>query len=253
VALKRDSLVEYLVQECTRRRPGEVLPTVRQLIAEGRGSRTMVGDALNELVRRGLVRSKHGAGYTVLPQRTATLQLLRQHGAAGSTEPDGEALTKLRIPGRLVLVQHTEVEPLASIAHKLALAPDDLMVVCRTHHALEQEEGPTDNGAFLLQQAWYPRSVARAAGLDDEERAPDDALAALAAAGLVGRAREQVRFRPATDPEAETLGLPYAESVVQIERVLHDGAGSPVELLHLVAPAAITELVYEGLPFPGMG
>ncbi len=226
-------LADELALECAARRPGEGAPTVRQLIADRRGSQSTISEAYDELVRRGVVRAKHGVGYIVLPRRSATLRLVRQAGPAGSASGNYPAqFSDWEVPAPLVLVSQTVVEPSASTAIKLGLPADNLMVLCSTHHAVVDASDDADSNVLLVRTIWQPST-----GQHEQ----------------TGAAREQVQYRPATDAEAETLGLPYNEPVVEIEQVLSDISGSPVELRHMVAPASYTKLVAENLLLPLTG
>ncbi len=241
VALKWEQLAKDLARTCASLPAGALLPSVKQLIAEGRGSRTTVGEAFNELTRRGLVKGIPGKGYVVLPRRQSKI-LLTRHGGSG-IGPFG-----LDGDGRLVFISQTFREPLAGVAVKLALPEDDLQVLERLHHCTRTEdgEGDVEGQVILIQHSWYPAAVANAVGLDDDT-SPEAALAVLGAAGLVNSASERVGFRPAADDEAETLGLGPAQPVVQIERLLVDKAGRRVALSRLVAPAERTEIIYSDL------
>ncbi|WP_371523269.1 GntR family transcriptional regulator [Kitasatospora sp. NBC_01300] len=239
MALKWEQLAEDLARTCADLPAGALLPSVKQLIAEGRGSRTTVGEAFNELTRRGLVRGRPGKGYVVLPQRRSKIRLTRQGGSGlGPFGLEGD--------GRVVFIRHTFGEPLASVAMKLALPEDDLHVVERVHHCARAEDGVEDQ-VILIQHSWYPAAVAAVAGFDDEGATPEGVLAALEAAGLVGTASDRVSFRLATDAEAQTLGLAPAQAVVQIEQLLVERTGRPAGLIRLVAPAERTELTYSNL------
>ncbi|MDH6129370.1 GntR family transcriptional regulator [Kitasatospora sp. GP82] len=248
MALKWELLADDLARACADLPAGAVLPSTKQLIAAGRGSRTTVGEAFNELTRRGLVKGKPGKGYVVLPRRRSKISLIRQGSSElGPFGLDGD--------GRLVFIRQTFGEPLANVAMKLALPEDALQVVERLHHVVRTEDGIEDQ-VILIQNSWYPSALAGAAGLDKENSSPEDVVSALMAAGLVGSASEHVRFRPPTDAEARALGLSPAQAVVQIERILVDQAGRPVELIRLVAPAERTDLTYANLSVfatPGSG
>ncbi|MCC9310128.1 UTRA domain-containing protein [Kitasatospora sp. RB6PN24] len=227
---------------------------MEQLVADGRGSRTTVASAYRELTRRGLVRGVPGKGYVVLAQRASKIRLthdgvsLASGGAARTT-----GSTAVEVERRLVLVHHASGEPMASIALKLGLDENNLVVFNQTHHGVEGAAGTASEGVFLLQEAWYPASVAQAAGIAGTGQAPISATTALEAAGLAVSARDVISFRAASDAEAETLGLPSGESVVQVERTLTNEGGSPVALLQIVAPALRTELDYRDLPVTGTG
>ncbi|MER5355875.1 UTRA domain-containing protein [Kitasatospora sp. NPDC002551] len=235
MASKWERLADDLARACADLPAGAVLPSTKQLIAEGRGSRTTVGEAFNELTRRGLVRGVPGKGYVVLPVlRRSMIHLVRQ----GRTDLGPFGLVG---DGRLVLVDQNLGEPLASIAIKLALPEDALQVVEQVHHVVRAENGAEDL-PILIHRGWYPSSVLRAAGL--EASASEESLDVLLAAANALKANDRIHYRLATEAEADALGLPPMQMVVQIERLLVNEADEPQALTRLVAAAERLDISY---------
>ncbi|MFB7380498.1 GntR family transcriptional regulator [Kitasatospora purpeofusca] len=235
MASKWERLADDLARACADLPAGAVLPSTKQLIAEGRGSRTTVGEAFNELTRRGLVKGVPGKGYVVLPVlRRSRIHLVRQGGR--SLGPFG-----LEGDGRLVFVRQSFGEPLASIAIKLTLPEDALQVVEQLHHVV-RAEGDAEDQAILIHRGWYPSYVLHSAGL--ETSASEDVLEVLLATTTALKASDRIHYRLATDTEADVLGLPPMQAVVQIERLLVNHAGQPQALTRLVGAAEHIDLSY---------
>ncbi|MEV4559082.1 GntR family transcriptional regulator [Kitasatospora sp. NPDC049285] len=254
MAARWEQLAEELEAEIAQLEPGSAAPSMKQLLDAGRGSTTTISAAYRELKRKGLVKGVRGSGYLVRDRRPIKIRLNRYGSTVepgGSFGPWESALAAQGLEGRMLLVATSEGEAPASVAAKLRLTEArGYTVVGRTRHAvLETAAG---DEVVQLQQAWYPVDVARAAGLDGDDKVVGGTLARLAAAGLVGSASERVFLREATKAESGLLDLPPGSLVVQIERLLFDGDDRPVELLQIAADPSRTELVYDGLELNGL-
>lgn len=242
---KWEALAAELTQLCAQLGPGGVLPSTKELIAQGRGSRTTVGNAYNELMRLGLVRGVPGTGYIVRDRSVVAIPWSRygQSGADG-LGPWETATRAQGLNGTMALIEVATVEATVSVAAKLGLTEaTSFQVTRRTRHAMINDE------VLQIQLASYPVDVARRCGLDRRGKVEGGTLPALAAEFRLGLGTERISFQRATDAEVGVLKLAPGGYVARVERLLVDEDGQPLELLQVAALPDQVEFVFDGLDF----
>ncbi|MET9396052.1 GntR family transcriptional regulator [Kitasatospora sp. NPDC002965] len=246
---KWEVLKDELAQMCAELGPGGVLPSTQELIAQGRGSRTTVGNAYRELIRLGFVKGVPGTGYIVRDRRVVVIPLSRYgHAGADGLGPWETATRAQGMNGTMTLIEVTTAEATVSVAERLGLtAETHHQVTRRTRHALINE-----TEVLQIQSALYPVEVARRCGLDRRVKIEGGTLPALAAEYRLGRATERISFQSATDAEVRTLKLAQGSSVARVERLLIAEDGTPLELLQVAAAPDRVEFVYDDLDLQRM-
>ncbi|GEB52607.1 MULTISPECIES: GntR family transcriptional regulator [Streptomyces] len=133
------------------------------------------------------------------------------------------------------------------IAERLRIAPGD-PVMC-THYEYLADRRPVQ-----LATSWEPLAITEGTDVVHPERGPyarRGVRGRLAAIGIrVVRAAELVGARPATSPEAETLGCSPGQCVTAVERTHYDEDERPVETSDIVVRADRWRLEY-GITFTG--
>ncbi|MCX4721987.1 GntR family transcriptional regulator [Streptomyces virginiae] len=228
---------------------GSKLPTNAQLMADHGVAKATVTKAIGTLADEGLVYSSKRAGTIVRSTSPVPLplsrygQVLTPGGTAGPWEA---AAAALGLDGRMQFVSVERVRADSNLAALLALTEGDELVY-RVRHAVVL---PTD--VVQLQHAWYPASIAEAAGLDRNGKVEGGIYAALAAVGLEpATTSETVGARVPTEDEATELRIGGRVWVITMERITRDAQGRALEVMRAVAPADRLQLIYDNLPLAG--
>ncbi|MFE0916050.1 MULTISPECIES: GntR family transcriptional regulator [unclassified Streptomyces] len=225
---------------------GSRLPTNAQLMADHGVSKATVTKAIASLADEGLVYSSKRAGTIVRSTSSIALPLSRygQVLAPGGTAGPWESATAaIGLDGRMRFVSVERVPADANLASLLGLNEGDELVY-RVRQAIVL---PDD--VVQLQQAWYPSTIAEAAGLDQDGKVEGGIYGALAEAGHQPiSASETVGARMPTEDEAAQLRIGGRVWVITVQRLTLDAQGRPLEVMRAVAPADRLELSYDNLP-----
>lgn len=225
---------------------GSTLPRIMDLMDEYGLAKQTVRDAVGLLVDEGLVVTHKRAGTIVRSRTPVTVPLSRYAQVltpGGSRGPWETATAEQGLDGEMKLVQVERVRAEADVAELLELRPGDQLVY-RLRHAIIR---PDD--LVQIQQAWYPKDLAEAAGIATTEKIAGGIYGALVAAGHEpATAKETVTSRPPTEQEAADLRIGERVAVIAVERVTRDRTGRPIEVLRAVAAADRLALVYDDLP-----
>jgi GntR family transcriptional regulator len=228
-------------------RPGTQLPSQEELAHRYGVVRPTVTRALAALVDEGLVVSAKLRGSWVAhpPVRLAITRYstvavpdrerpdlgpwetaCAEHGIAGNAE--------------LVAVERGPAPP--AVAERLRLAAG-AEVVRRDRRMW------ADSYVVQLQSAWYPASLADGTPLAGDGKVVGGVYAALVTAGVTPAvADEEVSARLATGAETEDMHIRERQPVLALWRTTRDGAGQPIEVVHIVASSAAVSLLYTDLP-----
>ncbi len=217
------SQVEEALLERLRRhyRPGQLLPTQKELAREFGTSLITVRRALDEIARRGLLESTRGRGTVVVRPRMED----DRRGVSSWTD----SMTGLgRQPSTSSSRVRTRVPP-AEVARALGLRSRERTVVVERVRTLDGEP-------VCLMRNELP--LGRAPALAREGLTRESLYAWLKDRyGLVpARAHEEVEARPATPQEAEALGRD-TKIVMVVRRHTRMPGGAPLEVAEMVAPA----------------
>ncbi|WP_239935261.1 GntR family transcriptional regulator [Streptomyces sp. CBG31] len=225
--------------------PGEELPHIRTLVAEGEGSGATVHRAYQQLAAEGYVTSSRGHGTRVRDRRRIRVPLSR-YGAVlapgGAKGPWETATAAQGLNGGMTVLPPEQVVAPADVAAALRLA-EGTRVIQRTRQAT------VDGDVVQTQTAWYPLEIATAAGLDQPGKIAGGILGAMAAVGLEAvDADEVVRAWSPSASEAAALSIGQTVPVLVVDRLTRDQRGRPLEFVRITGAADRLELVYERLP-----
>ncbi|MEU2395060.1 GntR family transcriptional regulator [Streptomyces sp. NPDC007369] len=249
MAGKWKALADQLEQEIKEgtHLPGTALPKIPDMVAAGWGSKATVSRAYEELKARGYVTARRGHGTVVRDRSRVRVPLSRydQVLEPGGTRGPWETATAAQgLNGRMEVDKPAAetVDVPADIAAGLGLdAP--AQAVRRRRRAM------IDSDTVALQEAWYPRDIAEAAGLDRLGKITGGALGALVGAGIVpAEAEETVTADEATPDQAARLSIATRAPVFIVDRVTRDRTGRVIELVRMTGAADRLALVYSPLP-----
>lgn len=200
-------------------RPGDRVPSVRDLASEYGVSRATADKALSALRSEGLVVAVTGIG-TIVAEQPPTVQ------------GGGARFRRMLSTGRATRAgERSEI-----ISSELVPAPDDVAAALRVSVGASVvrrvRRFTDDDGVAALSTSWLPGDLAEAApALLETSSIPGGTLGAVRAA--TGRQPasgvDTATARLATDDEAEHLGLPQPSAVMVVETRLSDEDGVPLE------------------------
>jgi GntR family transcriptional regulator len=212
-----DQLADLLRQEIKSgvRPQGSQLPSEREFENDLGVSRTVVRDALDELVLEGLVVKRKGYGTFVREQppvrRISSKSRHDIHRATGKPVFDVEATMQGRVPSRQILGVGREPAP-NDIAELLEISSGDLVVVRRRLQLL-------DGKPAVISASYYPLWLAGESILESPEaltRGPDAEIEALGYRATWGA--EIFKARMPSPIERRRLAL---DAGVPVVRMLH--------------------------------
>ncbi len=224
---------------------GVALPSEGRLAVQYDASRDVIRSALAILRAEGLITTVKG-GSTYIRDRRAVRLALSRYGRTLHPGPPGPFTAAARACGLTGTVHVVGVERQAAdadTARHLAIAEGDEVVVRVRHMRLGDVEPET----VQVSRSTIPSALVEGSPL--AAGAATRVYAAFVELGIVPTTMsEEVSARMPTGDEAQTLGLVPGQPVLMVERITHDADGRPIELVHLVATADRTVLVYDELP-----
>ncbi len=212
-----DQLADLLRTEIRAgiRPQGSQLPSEREFEQDIGVSRTVVRDALDDLVLEGLVVKRKGYGSFVREQppvrRISSRNRHDIHRASGKPVFDAEAAMQGRVPSRRILGVGREAAP-ADVADWLEVESGSPVVVRRRLQLL-------DDRPAVLSTSYFPLWLAQGSLLESGEalqRGPDAEIEALGYRAAWGT--EVFRARMPTPQERRMLAL---DAGVPVVRMLH--------------------------------
>ncbi|MDJ1132808.1 GntR family transcriptional regulator [Streptomyces iconiensis] len=226
---------------------GARIPSRSELKRAYEASDQTVDRAVRVLKSGGYAEGQFGRGVFVT-DRAPVGTLLRSTGAVDS--PFAASIACMgKETGSAVVWEATSTTSQApeKIAVRLGIEPDD-PVMCTQYEYL------ADRRPVQLATSWEPLEITEGTDVMCPERGPyarRGVRGRLAAIGIrVVRAVELVGARPATGPEAETLGCSPGQCVTAVERTHYDEDGRAVETSDIVVRADRWRLEY-GITFAG--
>lgn len=219
---------------------GAKLPSETALMTRFGVSRTVAKWTISVLKGEGLVEGRAGSGVYVRSAR----RLVRQaHGRdmRASQSPTSPFARDAACAGQQASWEHDSHHDLADdlIAVRLGVEPG--APVMRTAYRFLSDGDP-----IQLSTSYEPLSVTGGTPVEwPEAGAAVGVVARMDAIGVhVDEFEERINSRPASDAEAEALGLPGRPAdVYEITRTYY-AAGAPVETADIVLPRGRYELVY---------
>lgn len=228
-------------------RIGARIPSRSELKRAYEASDQTVDRAVRVLKSAGYAEGQFGRGVFVT-DRAPVGTLLRSTGAVDS--PFAASLAAMgRETGSAVVWEATSTPTTAPerIAARLGIEPGDA-VMCTQYEYLSERR------PVQLATSWEPLEITEGTDVVCPEQGPyarRGVRGRLAAIGIrVVRAAELVGARPATSPEAETLGCSPGQCVTAVERTHYDEDGRAVETSDIVVRADRWRLEY-GITFAG--
>jgi DNA-binding GntR family transcriptional regulator len=207
-------------------RPGDEVPSERQLAAEWGVARPTATKALDVLRREGLLAGRRGAGTFVTEPRNLRRQAEDRYARSRETG-------RIYLPNERARILRAElVDAPAHVAQVLGV-PAEATVVCRQRLTLRDDQ-PVE-----LSTSWFDVEVAKVAPrLLEPDRILEGTLAYVEA--MTGRtvttARDRVAARLATAEERELLALPDPSAVVLTHHTVLDADGLVLDFSESVGP-----------------
>ena len=220
---------------------GARIPSRSELKRSYEASDQTVDRAVRVLKSAGYAEGQFGRGVFVTDRAPAGT-LLRSTGAVDS--PFAARIAAMgRETGSAVVWEATSTTASASerVARRLGVEPES-RVMCTQYEYL------ADRRPVQLATSWEPLEVTEGTDVVFPERGPyarRGVRGRFAAIGIrVVRAVELVGARPATSPEAESLGCSPGQCVTAVERTHYDEDGRAVETSDIVVRADRWRLEY---------
>ncbi|MGW0960293.1 GntR family transcriptional regulator [Streptomyces gelaticus] len=206
-------------------RPGDEVPSERQLAADWKVSRPTAARSLEALSHQGLVEKRQGSG-TYVRSLEVNRRARELYGRARQTG-------KIYAPGEYaVILSAGWLEAPDYVAESLGLVKDR-RAVCRRRVTNDQE------GPIALSASWFAPNVGRRAPrLTDPERIQEGTL--LYVERMTGRqggyAEDRMCARGATNEEATRLRLESGSAVLVVHHVVFDLQDQPLEFAEATYP-----------------
>lgn len=221
-------------------RPGEALPTSRDLAAQYAVTDRTVSAAIDILKAEGLVVGEQGGRRRVRSDRPITWDLTKFESKSrrdSATMDDWSTAIKDagRDPRQVVTVVTTSAD--ASVAGWLQIQPGD-EVVCR------RRLRTVDGCPFQLSTSWFPSRIAKGTALMEERDISMPGGILRSVGHPQHHIRDEITVRMPTPEEADELRLPPGTPVAQHVRIGY-GEEGPVRVMVTIAPGDRHVLVYE--------
>ncbi|MFD3927432.1 GntR family transcriptional regulator [Streptomyces sp. NPDC058614] len=235
-------------------RPGDPLPQIRELVAQGKGSKTTVLAAYKALEAEGLVSMSRGHGTKV---RERPPYQIRHHQERYVWEKKlakrtNEVRRNNGVIDKDTGLDHDQIETHATfsvipadadLAERFRVEPGTLMLHRQYWHSTSG-----DSTALSLIDSYLVHEVAaRNPDLLDSsnEPWPGGTHHQLSTIGIeIDRIDDGIRTRLATQVEARKLGIPPGGAVMLLDKTSVSTGGDVVEYSHIVLPGERTEFRY---------
>ena len=195
--------------------PHTSLPSEQELQDLFGVSRTVVRQALLELVHEGLVYRRKGKGSFVAPAKVTEGQIQKLTGFSDEMSRQGYR------PVTVVLEQHlVEADP--ELAQRLEIAPGAAVVYLKRVRMLDGEP-------LMLSRTWLPSDLC--SGLESADLATRSLYEVLKSdhARLVERGLRTLEAVPATKDQADLLKTPTGIPLMRLEVLSNEQTGSVQE------------------------
>ncbi|MET8780240.1 GntR family transcriptional regulator [Streptomyces sp. NPDC004589] len=235
-------------------RPGDQLPQIRDLVAQGKGSKTTILAAYKALEAEGLVSMIRGHGTKVRKRPPHQIRRHQQRYVwekklAGGPAEDRQNNGVVEMDTGL---DHDQVECHATfsvipadaeLSERFGVDVGTLMLHRHYWHST-----PGDPTALSLIDSYLIHEVAaRNPDLLDSSKEPwpGGTHHQLSTIGIeIDRIDDGIRTRLATQAEARKLGIPVGSAVILLGKTSVSTDGDVVEYSHVVLPGERTELRY---------
>ncbi|MFE7531382.1 GntR family transcriptional regulator [Kitasatospora sp. NPDC057542] len=221
-------------------RPGQVLPTNRELAARFSVSPKTATAGVDILRTEGLIIGEQGGRRRVRAVRRITWDLTEfERGHRRDSHSLDDWATAIKDAGREpreTIVRTVEPAP-REIAEWLRIMPGDEVVKRARVRWVDSEP-------FQLSTSYFPGTIARGTLLDEDREVsvPGGVLRYIGHPQTA--VRDEISGRMPTPEETDILQLPVGTPVIQHVRIGH-GAEGPVRVMVTIAPGDRHLLVYE--------
>ena len=222
-------------------RPGDQLPSERELVSAYEVSRPTIRDAVGLLRTEGVVVAEHGRGVFV-KARAAVRRLARTRLSKAARQADqgaflGDAAASGFTPSTEVRIRFEPAD--ARTAEILGIEPG-------TEVCVRDRVMSADGVAVQVSVSRLPRTVTRGTPIEDTDTGPGGTYARLEDLGHeLAPFVETVRARMPTPDEASTLQLGEATPVLHVTRVARNTDHVALEVNDMILAADRYELAYE--------
>jgi DNA-binding GntR family transcriptional regulator len=209
-----------------QRKPGDELPSERDLATLWKVSRPTATRALQALRAQGLAVSRQGAGTFVRTHLDLSRRAVDRYAMSrsdGHVYPAGEwaEITTARL-----------VKAPVEIARALELEPGSQ--AAKRHRVIHSDAGPVEAST-----SWFSPSVAAIAPrILERSRIREGTVSYVET--VTGRrartARDQLAARLATEQDARELGLTQPSAVLVVRHVVYDAMNHPLEVVDATYP-----------------
>lgn len=224
-------------------KPGDRLPSTRELASAHDVSSMTVRDALGALVREGLITARQGSGWYVRAYERITSDRIARLAPAS-----WPAMWDRETDGRTVQADPTVVDVAPCPARVAALLgePAGADAVRRVRRFR------VDGVPVLESTSWYPAALVAGTRAAEPDTGPGGVYARLAETGHgPARFREDVTARMPTDVETARFSAPPGTPLLEVTRTAWDGDGRPVEVNAMLLRGDAYVLRYDWTPEAG--
>jgi GntR family transcriptional regulator len=226
-------------------RPGDRLPSERDLAARYRTARNTAREAIGLLQAEGLVDVRHGKGAFVRRQ-TPMIRLgadrysnrVRQETGLSPFRAEAQRQGKT---ARVDVPEISRIKPPPDVAARLNVPEDDLSVVARVNHYFADDE-PVQIGITYI-----PWEIAEGSVLATEAKTGTGSIYARfeELGHRITRAREEITARMPRPDETVTLAIPPGVPVMEVLHTGIDKEGRAFEVTRFVMRADLNGLDYD--------
>lgn len=224
--------------------PGDRLPSERALAAEHGTARNTAREAIDLLLREGLVTAEHGRGVFVRKPvrmlRMGAQRYSRRTRSETGLSPFRAEAQRLGKAPRVEVPDISRVQPPVDVAERLGIAADEPSVVQRVNHYYLDEE-PIQIGVTFI-----PWTIVEGSVLATETNAGTGSIyARFAELGHeIVQAREEITARMPRPDEVRILAIPAGVPVIEVLHTGVDQDGRPFEVTRFVLRADAAALDY---------
>ncbi len=218
--------------------PGDLLPSISELMAQYNVSKSTVASAMDVLRASGVVVTRQGTSARVREFRTirrsSPARLSRERWGAGQTIHDADTTDRVRVVDVVIEVGRAP----EWVTEPLRLAPAD-EVLSRSRRFLVEDQ------PVQLAVSYYPADLVRATAIALVNSGPGGSYQRLAELDRAPtRFTEHLRGRMPTRPEMRDLLLPAGVPVLELTRHAYTADGQCVEVNRMVLDCSAYLLDY---------
>lgn len=219
-----DQLVDILMEKIDHEyRPGDLLPSERELSERYGLSRTTVRLALSELEQLGLVVRKHGRGTFVMDRSNSLTNLMQTYSFTDQMRAMG------RVPETTIL-EFAEIDADKNLAEKMGILPGDRLFKLKRLRS-------ADGTPMMVEQTFLPVRKFLALKRNLLESMPLYNIIEQVYSEKIRFAEEEFYASVARPSDAHILDIAESAPVLDLERVTYNTSNEVIEYTLSVARA----------------